>query len=45
MMIMDHQSHIVILYSDGEMKTIGRTIYTTIIYGDEQEMHKQIIGD
>ena len=40
MMIMDQLIHTIILYSDGEAvcKIIGRMIYITVIYGDEQEM-------
>lgn len=38
MMIIDHQIHIIILYSDIEIATIGRVILTMIIYGEEVMM-------
>ena len=40
--------HTIILYSDGEVVCMitGIQVATTmIIYGDEQEMYKQIIGE
>ena len=38
MMVIDQTNHTIILYSETEMVTIGRMIYITVIYGDEQEM-------
>ena len=48
MMIMDHQSHIIILYSDGEticMITGIQVTTITIIYGDEQGIAQIIVDE
>ena len=38
MMVIDQTNHTIILYSETEMVTIGRIIFTMIIYGEEVMM-------